>query len=206
MGSRLAGTPIFVETDRKWYPVRPSVRPRCGGDLPAAEIAAVINAATRPDMAPAAAEIAAELRAQLNQRWMRVIDLFREWDEDGSGSISRKEFRAAMAHLGLEAPRAEVDALLDAWDPDRSGSIEIAELYRQLRSGADMRLAAELQPGAAGEIELERSNRRGLRTGGSPDRLARRQVAREVSVGMVRHPVSNESPLFWPLPPLAFPA
>ena len=35
---------------------------------------------------------------------MRVIDLFREWDEDGDGTVSKKEFRKAIVHLGLEAP------------------------------------------------------------------------------------------------------
>ena len=31
----------------------------------------------------------------------RVLDLFREWDADGNGEISRKEFRKAMPALGL---------------------------------------------------------------------------------------------------------
>ena len=32
------------------------------------------------------------------------MDLFREWDEDGDGQITRKEFRAAMLRMGLEVP------------------------------------------------------------------------------------------------------
>ena len=35
----------------------------------------------------------------------RVIDLFREWDENGDGMVTRKEFHKAMPLLGLEAPR-----------------------------------------------------------------------------------------------------
>ena len=33
---------------------------------------------------------------------VRVIDLFREWDEDGDGVVSKKEFRRAMPMLGLQ--------------------------------------------------------------------------------------------------------
>jgi Ca2+-binding EF-hand superfamily protein len=39
---------------------------------------------------------------------VRVIDLFREWDEDGSGTVSKKEFRKAMPMLGLQLPEKEV--------------------------------------------------------------------------------------------------
>ena len=40
---------------------------------------------------------------------VRVIDLFREWDEDGDGTVSKKEFRKAMPLLGFDAPRAQAD-------------------------------------------------------------------------------------------------
>ena len=43
-----------------------------------------------------------DLRATLVQNHVRVIDLFRDWDEDESGRIDRTE-----AHL-REAARAEV--------------------------------------------------------------------------------------------------
>ncbi len=37
--------------------------------------------------------VAEQLHDLLAQNAVRVIDLFREWDLDGSGSISKKEFR-----------------------------------------------------------------------------------------------------------------
>ena len=64
---------------------------------------------------------------------MRLIDLFREWDDDGNGALDKKELRAAVAALGYEAPRAEVDALYDAFDKDGSGEIEFKELNKELR-------------------------------------------------------------------------
>ena len=48
-------------------------------------------------------------------------------------------------------------ALFDEWDPDGSGVLELSELNRLLRRGASIKLDAKLQAGAAGEIEMERS-------------------------------------------------
>ena len=48
-----------------------------------------------------------ELIVQLNDNAVRVIDLFREWDEDGSGAVSKKEFRCAVTHLFFFATLAQ---------------------------------------------------------------------------------------------------
>ena len=77
--------------------------------------------------------VAEQLRDALSKNAVRVIDLFREWDEDADGIVSRKEFRKAMPLLGLEVPRAEIDALFDSWDNDGSGKITLAELNKKLR-------------------------------------------------------------------------
>ena len=76
-----------------------------------------------------------QIRQALNKNSVRVIDLFRDWDDDQSGSVSKKEFRKAMNQFGLDAHRKEVDALFDSWDPDHSGSIEYKELNKLLRRG-----------------------------------------------------------------------
>ena len=96
---------------------------------------------------------------------MRVIDLFREWDDDESGSVSKKEFRKGMGMMGLEVAREDVDALFDSWDPDGSGILELNELQKQLRRGGGVALDASLQPGAAGEIVMESTNKTALRKG-----------------------------------------
>ena len=95
---------------------------------------------------------------------MRVIDLFRDWDDDGDGmvsqkeftltvtlaraltltpapdtdpnanQVSKKEFRKAMTALGLSAPRKDVDGLFDTFDPDGGGSIDYKELLTLTRT------------------------------------------------------------------------
>ena len=77
--------------------------------------------------------VAKQLADVLVKNAVRVIDLFREWDEDGSGTIDRKEFRRAMPLLGLDVPREVVDELFDHWDPDQSGELTIRELNQKLR-------------------------------------------------------------------------
>ena len=55
-----------------------------------------------------------------------------------------------MATLGLEAAEADVNTLFDSWDPDGSGTLELAEVQKQLRPRAA--LTPKLRPGGAGEI------------------------------------------------------
>ena len=112
--------------------------------------------------------VAVQLRDTLSQQAVRVIDLFREWDEDGDGTVSKKEFRKAMPLLGLgDISRDEIDKLFDEWDPDGSGSLELKELNKCLRRGAEVQLDASMQAGAAGEIKLKAETKHQLRKGPS---------------------------------------
>lgn len=63
----------------------------------------------------------------------RVIDIFRAWDEDNSGTVSKREFVQALPMLGLEVERAHADDLFDSIDTDGSGTIEYSEMHRKLR-------------------------------------------------------------------------
>ena len=61
------------------------------------------------------------------------MDLFRAWDDDGDGLISKKEFRRVITILGFEdVPRAEVDAIFDELDEDGSGEIEYFEMKKAI--------------------------------------------------------------------------
>ena len=107
-----------------------------------------------------------QLRTILFKNAVRIIDLFRDWDEDKNGLVDKKEFRRAMmALVDVGAHKRDVDRLFDSLDGDKSGSIEFAELNKLLRSGNNAKLAKELQVGAAGKIELESKNKTSIRHG-----------------------------------------
>ena len=62
-----------------------------------------------------------QLEVALRANAVRVIDLFREWDADGDGGVSKDEFATWMGRLGFSASRGHVDELFDTWDANASG-------------------------------------------------------------------------------------
>ena len=62
-----------------------------------------------------------------------MIDTFRQFDEDLSGKIDKREWRLALTKLNIVAHKAAMDATFDTIDNDRSGTIEYAELNVHLR-------------------------------------------------------------------------
>lgn len=73
-----------------------------------------------------------QIRAALHKRKVRVIDLFRQLDRNGSGCISGIEFMQAMRDFGLKAPPDAVQAVFHSFDPDANGTIEFEELHELL--------------------------------------------------------------------------
>ena len=66
----------------------------------------------------------------LGKRLKEMLDLFTRWDEDGNGLIDKREFRAAVAALGLQYEEAIVDAVFDCYDADGSGSMSYTEFVQ----------------------------------------------------------------------------
>jgi len=85
------------------------------------------------DESQGALPVSEQISKALQANAVRVLDLFREWDTDGDGDVSRKEFHKAMPALGLDVPKEAVDALFDQWDSDGGGSISYDELRKLLR-------------------------------------------------------------------------
>ncbi len=73
-----------------------------------------------------------QVGAALASRLGKVIDLFRAWDEDGNGQVSKKEFRRALGSLGLDLDASQCDELFESLDADGNGSLEYAELRSKL--------------------------------------------------------------------------
>ena len=91
--------------------------------------------------------VADELKKALRANAVRVIDLFRDWDEDGSGTVSKAEFFKIMPVLGVDAPKKVVSQVFDEFDEDGSGSIEYSELDKLLRPKATGRFGPPPEPG-----------------------------------------------------------
>merc|ERR1719424_932438 len=65
----------------------------------------------------------------------RVVDLFRAWDEDRSGTVDKGEFHKAVRALGFDMEKEHTDAVFDSLDDDKSGALEYKELNIMLRKG-----------------------------------------------------------------------
>ena len=64
-----------------------------------------------------------------------MLDLFKKWDADNSGTVDRTEFRKALRVLKIPGTNAEIDMLFDMWDADGGGSIEYTEILKAVHSG-----------------------------------------------------------------------
>ena len=74
------------------------------------------------------------LREKLAAQSARVLDLFRKWDIDGDGRVTKDEFAKALPDLGFrDASPAEIDELFRSFDQDGEGEISFRELHRMLR-------------------------------------------------------------------------
>ena len=133
-------------------------------------------------------DVREQLKEALRRSATRVIDLFREWDEDGDGTVSKKEFRRAMPLIGLDLPRKEIDGVFDTWDPDGSGEIGLNELNTILRRGADVQLDASPRKGGALSMESKPKHalRKGGAKGGTQQALARSLAEQEGPVDAVQ--------------------
>ena len=79
------------------------------------------------------------LRDALSRSVTRVLDLLIAWDADGSGDISKREFRKAIKALGFEGVRdKEVDAVFDEMDDSGDGKVDYREMNKKIREFAGL--------------------------------------------------------------------
>ena len=100
------------------------------------KLSGIVGSGTRLVEGDGAPSIDEQLWNMLQKNLLRVVDLFRQWDEDGSGEIDRDEFAEAIVALGYEAPREDVDRLFDRFDRDASGTLSYRELQRAIAGRA----------------------------------------------------------------------
>ena len=62
-----------------------------------------------------------------------MSQLFRAWDANGDGQVSRLEFTRGLDALGLPASKMEVQAFFSRFDPDGSGQLSLREIEAAIR-------------------------------------------------------------------------
>jgi len=120
--------------------------------------------------------IAEQVKQALRKHRGRVMELFEQWDTDGDGQISRKEFHAAMPRLGLRGvSEKDTQVLFDQWgadaDEDGDGTLSFTELHRFLtmRNEADIEVGFLRQAHASLEpVRVCLENFAGVPDDGSP--------------------------------------
>ena len=100
-----------------------------------------------------------QIRDMLTMNAVRVMDLFRDWDEDQTGTITFSEFKRAIVALGFDEQQhgeGSMRELFNEIDTDGSKTIEYGELNKALRRSA--KIDEILMAGAAGHIEVASKN------------------------------------------------
>lgn len=69
-----------------------------------------------------------ELREYLSSNWMRLKDVYRTWDTNGDGNLTRNEFMRGLKIVGMDLSPDDMTAICSTFDPDNSGTIELREL------------------------------------------------------------------------------
>lgn len=106
-------------------------------------------------------ELSDAIREVLAANMQKVISLFQQWDVDGDGKVSPKEFRVAIKALALPITDADVRLIFRTFDPDNDGTISFGELNKLLKQ----------RPGGGGE--RERGKAPGAPAGGATAGKAR---------------------------------
>jgi hypothetical protein len=70
----------------------------------------------------------------MEDKKLRLVDLFHSLDRDGSGSVDAAELVSAFAQHGVHATVDEVGELLDRLDVDGNNHIDIHEFLPQMRA------------------------------------------------------------------------
>jgi hypothetical protein len=71
----------------------------------------------------------------------QIIEMFRTWDVDQNGMLSKQEFRHGIVRLYADAPLHEVNGLFNALDVNGNGKLSVDELAEWMHVVHDASLA-----------------------------------------------------------------
>ena len=98
-------------------------------------------------------DVQTEVRRVCRRNPSRVKELFGEMDRDGSGSLSREEFRRGLQRLEMRLGDEELYRVVDAFDADGDGRIDYGEFMEM--AGLE-RPRARARPGRAAASRTRR--------------------------------------------------
>ena len=78
-----------------------------------------------------------------------IVELFKVFDEDGSGDLSPEEVRRAMSGLSDAIPQDEIEAMIKEADADGDGVIDCTEFARMMKARRRVLKLAESMSGRA---------------------------------------------------------
>ena len=90
--------------------------------------------------------VSEQLAEALKKGSARVLDLFRQWDTDGDGEVSKDEFHKAMPKLGFDVGHDVIEELFNEWDADGGGSLSFVELKKCLSAAGAKKKPAAATP------------------------------------------------------------
>ena len=90
--------------------------------------------------------VSEQLAEALKKGSARVLDLFRQWDTDGDGEVSKDEFHKAMPKLGFDVGHDAIEELFNEWDADGGGSLSFVELKKCLSAAGAKKKPAAATP------------------------------------------------------------
>ena len=96
--------------------------------------ARVVKVVADPSVDPSVAGALLSLKQEVANALQKILTIFQSWDYDGSGTVTKKEFRQGLALLNVSAPREVIDGLFDLLDTNHSNTIEYEELRSQLQA------------------------------------------------------------------------
>ena len=124
------------------------------------------------------------IRQALRDHLARVVDAFRQFDDDGTGRIDSREFAKNLTQMGLDAPQPAIDAIFHSFDRDGSGTITYAELdaiiRRSVRKNPRLAMPGGAPPaskgGGVGAIGPSPDGKAAKEEGGAPRKKVKVKV------------------------------
>ena len=116
-------------------------------------------------------ELVLQLKGALSASSLDLIELFRGWDQDGSGKIDMSEFRLAVIKLKLIADDDTISEVFSELDHDKSSFLEYEELAAPLQVGRGRLMAAVTSAGVASGVAAaarKSASANGVEVGAAP--------------------------------------